>query len=297
MTEVIRYSRIGEEDINFGTGTFEVKLADGRVVTLQQVDVGDLLSDASKSTRTITLDALTVTTLTVSGVPTDTGTLRVPEKDDPGSPISGELWINSSGTTIEYADDAAIPIAHSLVAEDTTQTLTNKTINLLFNTLTGTTAQFNSALSDGNFATLAGSESLSNKTITAPVLSGTVTGTYTLGGTPTVPGTLTAGTPHVMNPYVAGSASSTAHALGQQPTIVHWYLENLSTDAGYAAGDRVFTFSDTAASRGFSPYSDMTVCGVSTDGSLPAVQNKSTGTSTAITASKWKLVIQPYKLV
>lgn len=31
------------------------------------------------------------------------------------------------------------------------------------------------------------SQTLTNKTITAPVLSGTVTGTYTLGGTPTIP--------------------------------------------------------------------------------------------------------------
>lgn len=43
------------------------------------------------------------------------------------------------------------------------QTLTNKTINLTSNTLTGTTAQFNTALSDNNFATLAGAETLTNK--------------------------------------------------------------------------------------------------------------------------------------
>jgi microcystin-dependent protein len=36
-----------------------------------------------------------------------------------------------------------------------TQTLTNKTINLTSNTLTGTTAQFNAALSDADFATTA----------------------------------------------------------------------------------------------------------------------------------------------
>jgi hypothetical protein len=46
-----------------------------------------------------------------------------------------------------------------------TQTLTNKTIDLTDNTLSGTTAEFNTALSDGSFATLAGSETISNKTI------------------------------------------------------------------------------------------------------------------------------------
>ena len=62
-----------------------------------------------------------------------------------------------------------------------TETLTNKTVNLTSNTLTGTTAQFNTALSDGSFATLAGTETLTNKTLTAPVISTiTNTGTVTL---------------------------------------------------------------------------------------------------------------------
>mgnify|MGYP005720670771 CR=1 FL=1 len=51
------------------------------------------------------------------------------------------------------------------------QTLTNKTINLAKNTLTGTTALFNTALSDNDFTTLAGAETLTNKTLTAPVIN------------------------------------------------------------------------------------------------------------------------------
>jgi hypothetical protein len=86
-------------------------------------------------------------------------------------------------------------------------TLTNKTINLSSNTLTGTTAQFNTALSDNDFATLAGSETLTNKTITAPILSGTATGTYTLGGTPTITA-----------PILSGTATGT-YTLGGTPTI------------------------------------------------------------------------------
>lgn len=54
------------------------------------------------------------------------------------------------------------------ITASTTATFTNKTINLSSNTLTGTIAQFNTALSDGDFATLAGAETLTNKTLTAP---------------------------------------------------------------------------------------------------------------------------------
>ena len=53
-----------------------------------------------------------------------------------------------------------------------TETLTNKTINLTSNTLTGTKEQFNAALSDADFATLNGSETLTNKTITDPNIDG-----------------------------------------------------------------------------------------------------------------------------
>ena len=57
-----------------------------------------------------------------------------------------------------------------------TSTLTNKTLNLTNNTLSGTTAQFNTALSDDDFATLTNSVTLTNKTINLSnnTLSGTV---------------------------------------------------------------------------------------------------------------------------
>ena len=56
-----------------------------------------------------------------------------------------------------------------------TLTLTNKTIALGSNTVSGTTAQFNTALTDNNFATLAGAETLTNKTLSSSVLTGSVT--------------------------------------------------------------------------------------------------------------------------
>lgn len=52
-----------------------------------------------------------------------------------------------------------------------TMTFSNKTIALGSNSVSGTTAQFNTALTDNNFATLAGGETLTNKTLTTPVAS------------------------------------------------------------------------------------------------------------------------------
>lgn len=53
-------------------------------------------------------------------------------------------------------------------------------------TLTSTGATNVTLPTTGTLATLAGAESLSSKTLPSPVLSGTVTGTYALGGTPTI---------------------------------------------------------------------------------------------------------------
>ena len=52
-----------------------------------------------------------------------------------------------------------------------TSTLTNKTIDLDANTITGTLAEFNTALQGDSFASLTGSETLTNKTLTTPVIS------------------------------------------------------------------------------------------------------------------------------
>lgn len=62
------------------------------------------------------------------------------------------------------------------------QTLTNKTIALGSNTVTGTTAQFNTALTDGDFATLAGAETLTNKVIgSGGTLNNMATGPHSMG--------------------------------------------------------------------------------------------------------------------
>jgi hypothetical protein len=81
-------------------------------------------------------------------------------------------------TTVTVTDPTAdrtitLPNATgTVVLKDTTDTLTNKSVSLTTNTVTGTIAEFNTALTDQDFATLAGTETLSNKTLTSPTVSG-----------------------------------------------------------------------------------------------------------------------------
>lgn len=65
----------------------------------------------------------------------------------------------------------------AIVGINDIQTLTNKTFNLLNNNLLGTLAQFNAALTDADFSTQTGTETLSNKTLLSSTLySPTITG-------------------------------------------------------------------------------------------------------------------------
>lgn len=59
MTETIRYGLVGKEDIRIGRGTFIATLADGRVVTLNEVDLHQYAEDSgSTDSYAITLDSI-----------------------------------------------------------------------------------------------------------------------------------------------------------------------------------------------------------------------------------------------
>lgn len=94
--------------------------------------------------------------VTLTGTQTLTNkTLTSPVINTPTGIVKGDVGLGNVDNTSDATKNAA------------SVTLTNKTIALGSNTVSGTTAQFNSANTDGDFATLAGIETLTNKTIDA----------------------------------------------------------------------------------------------------------------------------------
>jgi hypothetical protein len=131
-------------------------------------------------------------------------------------------------TTWAFVDPTAdrtitVPDAtDTLIGKATTDTLTNKTIDLDSNTLTGSMAEFNSALQGDSFMTLADTQTLTNKTFTSP--------------------TITSG---VLNTAVSGSAfkdednmsSNSATALASQQSIKAYVLATIDAQDVDIAAD------------------------------------------------------------
>ena len=163
---------------SFGSSiTFEGATSDAYETTLAVTD--------PTADRTITLPNATGTVVladgsgnvTVAGDLTVSGTTTI--VNSTVLEVQNEIKFEGSTandfeTSLKVVDPTAdrvitFPDATGTVAVlDTTQTLTNKTINLTSNTLTATLAQLNTAVSDADVATLAGSETLTNKTLTSP---------------------------------------------------------------------------------------------------------------------------------
>src|SRR5210317_427444 len=135
---------------NDGTGD---NLREGaNKINLNFDEIYTAIGDGSTVDGTIKIadDSSTVATISANGE-----TLRVLG----GTAITSTL----SGNTLTIAADTA-----SLISASGTATLTNKTINLTDNTVTGTLAEFNTAVSDATLVSTTGSETLTNKTINAP---------------------------------------------------------------------------------------------------------------------------------
>jgi hypothetical protein len=70
----------------------------------------------------------------------------------------------------------------TLIGKATTDTLTNKTIDLGSNTLTASLTEFNSALQGDSFGTLADTQTWTQKTFTSPTINAFTLGSSTISG-------------------------------------------------------------------------------------------------------------------
>jgi hypothetical protein len=86
---------------------------------------------------------------------------------------SVDLANNTLTTTIAQLNTAVSD--ETVVARATTDTLTNKSIDLTTNTVTGTFAELNTAVSDETLVGLVATQTLTSKTLTDPILSPTAT--------------------------------------------------------------------------------------------------------------------------
>jgi hypothetical protein len=113
-------------------------------------------------------------TITLGDAATDTiafgGTVTGNIVFEGSSDDAHELTLSPGNPTGDVT--VTLPVAtDTLVGKATTDTFTNKSIDLGTNTLTGSVAEFNSALQSESFTTLTGSETLTNKTLASPVIT------------------------------------------------------------------------------------------------------------------------------
>src|SRR5210317_1663592 len=108
------------------------------------------------------------------------GTIKIHDDSSTETIVSanGEVFKILGGTGITSTisgNNLTLAVDGTVLSASQVSTLTNKAIALSGNTITGTTAEFNTALTDNDFATLAGTEALTNKTVA--IGSNTITGT------------------------------------------------------------------------------------------------------------------------
>jgi hypothetical protein len=144
------------------TGTLTLPTSTDTLVGRATTDTltNKTISGSDNTISNIGNSSLTNSAITISDDTSSTTTISLGET----LKISGGTGITSSIS----GDTITLDIDSTVVTESSTDTLTNKSISLNTNTITGTLAEFNTALSDADFASLAGTETLSNKTLTAP---------------------------------------------------------------------------------------------------------------------------------
>lgn len=128
--------------------------------------------------NTLTMSNKTLTSPTVSGLYLSDSSIVF---EGTGGDDANETTLTVTNPTADRT--ITIPdVTGTVTILDASQTLSNKTIALGSNTISGTIAEFNTAVTDADFATIAGTETLTNKTLTTPTINGGTAASGTLIG-------------------------------------------------------------------------------------------------------------------
>jgi len=192
------------------------------------------------------------------------------------------------GTTIGNADAV-------LVSDTGTQTLSNKTISFANNTVSGTLAQFNTAVTDADLATIAGAETLTNKTLTSPVLNTATADNLTLTGTLTANAAVgsagqvlkSTGTGVQWANESGGSSFSTITVAGQSNVVADSASDTLTLVAGSNVTLTTDATTDTItiSATGGGGGSSNSFATIAVSGQSSVVADSSTDTLTLVAGS------------
>lgn len=201
----VPYFKIGKQGTTFFQGTSDPS-------STYTVNTNDIWFDTTNGTVKFrvsnawsgitTASDLTVTgDLTVQGTTTTVNSTEIQVQNSLKFEGSTSNAYETNLTVEDPTADRTVTIQNAtdtLVGRATSDTLTNKSVDLTNNTLSGTLTEFNTALSGDNFVSLTGTETLTNKTLTSPTLNGsqmTTTGAIVIptGTTAQRPGTAVVG--------------------------------------------------------------------------------------------------------
>lgn len=273
-----------------GTAVFKTNLVVEGTTTVSTLTV--------KGTSTFEATAVFKSAMIVQGTVTVSGTLAANKIVAGSVSISGGLSVTTF-TPAALTVTGAATVGGDLVIKGDTSGSSATFDSVAGGAMSGSTLTLSGIATIGDDLIVKGSTSVNDLHATTMTVSGTATiaslvvsGTIQAGsGIITVGGTLE------LNP-LAVTATSAAHGLGQQPDFVQVWLQNLTGEFGYSAGDRVSLtagdMNDSGTSRLIGVDVDSTNVRFMIANTYPLVPRKDSTAAVAPTAANWKAVIIPF---